>query len=151
MRQKEKEDIVGNFYRCLINEEFEELKTLTEKNILINSSEIGVRTKSEGFESLTDSFCGYKTAFPDFRLEIKEVFVKDDLAVAYITITGTNTGGLFGFIGTETEVSFSGFEMFRFSVNNKISEITRTYDTCKLLKDLHLLEEEKLKFSDTLL
>jgi steroid delta-isomerase-like uncharacterized protein len=144
MEELTKMNIIKQYYNCLNDGNIEDLSSLIIEEVKITSSEIDPSRGSGGKKVLLSLIKKYKTAFPDLKFEIKEMFFKESMAVANIAIKGTNSGELFGFIGNNKTIETAGFEMFKFK-DEKIVEISRVYDTYKLIKELHLLEEDIIK------
>jgi predicted ester cyclase len=134
-------NIVRSFYNCLNSDGFTELDTFVGLNLILNTSEIGRFKKQTGYERFQKLISKYKVAFSGFSIELKDVFSNGQALVCFTTLNGTNKGENYGYFQNNEPFSINGFDLIRIE-NDKIVEITRIYDTYKLLKDLHLIDQE---------
>ena len=77
----------------------------------------------------------FRTAFPDLRATIDEVFANGDWVTARLTWTGTNTGELFGQSPTGRSVSVTEMEIARCE-NGRIVELRQVIDLPGLMAQL---------------
>jgi predicted ester cyclase len=55
----------------------------------------------------------FRTAFPDLRAEIEDIFGVGDRVAVRLTFRGTHHGAFFGMPATGREVMFSSVEIYR--------------------------------------
>jgi steroid delta-isomerase-like uncharacterized protein len=91
--------------------------------------------KLNGPEGLATLFDGYRSAFPDLRLEIDDLVVADDATVMAFTLTGTHRGDLLGIPATGRRVRVNGMVRSRFR-DGKIAEEWEILDQLSLLEQL---------------
>lgn len=84
----------------------------------------------------------YHTAFPDFRVEITDIFSDDDRVVARYEMTGINdgpmTGGPMEIPPTGKSVEIDGIVVVRFEDGRPVEEYNRS-DSLSMLAQLGLL------------
>ena len=78
-----------------------------------------------------------KQAYPDWKLTVDELIIKNDIAIARFTSTGTNTGkgSTNANPPTGKKITYSGVTIFYF-VNGKIIEERVFYDSLPVLNQL---------------
>jgi len=74
-----------------------------------------------GIEALKDFITNSLTPFPDFRMTIDEIIVKDDKVAWYWSATGTNTGPFGDLPPTGNRVELTGLGISRIA-NGKFAE-----------------------------
>jgi predicted ester cyclase len=78
-------------------------------------------------------------AFPDLTMRVDDIFGADDKVVARFTLTGTNTGPLFGLPPTGREVVMTGIGIYRFAPHGRIVEEWYENDAIGQMRQLGLL------------
>ena len=73
-------------------------------SLTVNNNDAAV-----GREAISKVAQGFMTAFPDMRVIMDDIHVKEDGAIYHWTLTGTNTGPE----GTGRSVQISGFEVWQ--------------------------------------
>ena len=73
---------------------------------------------------ITEAAQSFMTAFPDIKLFMNDVVVKDDVTEYHWTFTGTNTGPG----GTGNRVRISGFEQWTFGADGLIASSLGNFD-----------------------
>ena len=91
----------------------------------------------EGFKQLVTK---YRTAFPDLRLTIEDIFAEGDRVAVRWTWSGTHQGDLEGIAPTGKHTAGSGISIYRFS-DGKIEEQWENWDTIGLMKQLGVVSE----------
>ena len=90
-----------------------------------------------------EQFKGYvesvRSAFPDWRNEVEELFDVGDKVVARLTWTGTHRGELLGVPATGRKVSYAGVAIFTIA-DGTITDAWIVGDTQELWRSLGLLE-----------
>jgi steroid delta-isomerase-like uncharacterized protein len=89
----------------------------------------------EGLAALLD---GYRSAFPDLRIEIDELLVADDATVLAFTLTGTHRGELLGIPATGRRVNVQGMVRSRFR-DGKIADEWEILDQLTLFEQLGIV------------
>ncbi len=124
-------------YRRFIEEGFNQGKLATLDEVLAptyvnRSAPPGSPSDAEGVKQIITLF---RSAFPDFRIEIHEQAAEGDLVCSRATFRGTHRGPLFGVPATGREVAMPGLSMVRV-VNGQIQEGWIQNDTLGLLQQL---------------
>ncbi len=89
-------------------------------------------TPSVGRAAITEAARSFMTAFPDMRVLMDEVIVKDDAAEYHWTLVGTNTGPG----GTGRRVRISGFEEWTIGNDGLVAESQGHYDQAEYDRQL---------------
>jgi len=72
------------------------------------------------------------TDFPDLKVVMDDVFLRDDAAIYQWTLTGTNTA----LGGTGRPVRISGFEVWQISANGLIADSKGQFDSLEYQRQL---------------
>jgi steroid delta-isomerase-like uncharacterized protein len=80
-------------------------------------------------------FEGFKSAFPDIRVEVVDTICEGDKIVARCEVRGTHTGEGIGMLATNRPVSFTGITILRIE-NGKIAEAWNNFDFRALFTQL---------------
>ena len=99
--------------------------------------------ETTGTEALKAQIQGYRSAFPDLRLDINDLVVSADKVVAVWTATGTHRGAVFGEAPTGKAFSVRGIDVHRIR-NGKIVEHGGQWDTLKFLQNIGLVRQDVL-------
>lgn len=89
-------------------------------------------TPSVGRAAITEAARSFMSAFPDMRVLMDEVIVKDDAAEYHWTLVGTNTGPG----GTGRRVRISGFEEWTIGNDGLVAESQGHYDQAEYDRQL---------------
>src|SRR5262249_39995540 len=98
-------------------------------------------TASHGAEARQHGTTRWRTAVPDFRGTIDDIFAEGDKVVVRWTVHGTHRGNLeFGSLGltvppTGKPISFTGMDIYHFR-SGKIVELWRHWDRLGLFQQL---------------
>lgn len=79
-----------------------------------------------------------RTAFPDLRFDIQDVFACNDRIAMRFLISGTHKADLFGASPTGLRVVFSGINIYRFE-GDKIAEVWQLWDWAAVLSQIGIL------------
>jgi hypothetical protein len=79
----------------------------------------------------------YRTAFPDARFTLDDVFAEGDRVLIRWTAQGTHTGSLMGIGPTRMKVTVHGMDVYRVA-GSKIQEIWVNWDTMSFMQQLGL-------------
>ena len=89
-------------------------------------------TPSVGRAAITEAVRSFMTAFPDMRVLMDDVIVKDDATEYHWTLVGTNTGPG----GTGNRVRISGFEEWTIGDDALVAESQGHYDQAEYDRQL---------------
>lgn len=108
---QENESIVTRFADNVWNDgNLDTLEELAATDISAHFSGVG---EIEGREAYGDAVQLYRSAFPDFTVEIDEMLSVDDTVVIRYTVYGTHEGELMGVSPTGTDVEIGGITIVR--------------------------------------
>jgi predicted ester cyclase len=93
-----------------------------------------------GRSAITAVAQSFMTAFPDMRVVMDEVLVRDDRAEYRWTLSGTNTGPG----GTGHRVRLSGFELWQIGADGLIASSQGHFDISEYQRQLGLLSRDSL-------
>lgn len=91
-----------------------------------------------GRDALAGLLRGYRTAFPDLRIEADELLCAGDTTVLSFTLTGTHRGDLLGYPPTGHPVRVHGMVRSRFR-DGRIAEEWEILDRLSLFEQLGLV------------
>lgn len=94
-----------------------------------------VEESERGPQAFLKTVKGPREAFPDARIEIKEILAEDDLVAFTGTFSGTHEGPFMGVEPTGKEFAIAGTAMHRIK-DGKIAETWATWNMLSLLKQL---------------
>jgi steroid delta-isomerase-like uncharacterized protein len=77
----------------------------------------------------------FRTAFPDMKITVEDLIAEGDKVVDRWTVTGTQTGDLFGMTPTGKRIEISGMDILRIE-DGKIREIWHVEDVFGMLRQL---------------
>ncbi len=124
-------------YRRFIEEGFNQGRLAALDEVLAStyvnhSAPPGVPFGAEGVKQIITLF---RSAFPDFRIEIHEQVAEGDIVSSRATFRGTHRGPLFGIPATGRQVTMPGLSMVRVA-NGQIQEGWIQNDVLGLLQQL---------------
>jgi len=79
-----------------------------------------------------------RTAFPDIRVTIDDIFAESDKVVARCSIEASHTGEMHGIAPTNSPVDFTGMAIVRVK-NGKIVEAWNSFDFLKMSRQMGLI------------
>lgn len=127
--------------RTLIEEAFNKGNLSVLKEIIHPEYEYwSPDSQLKGISQLTELIRGYRTAFPDFTVRIKELFSSDDRICAAVTFRGTHQDDFMGIPATEKSVEVHGMVISRVK-DNKIIEEREILDNLTFLQQLGVVPE----------
>jgi steroid delta-isomerase-like uncharacterized protein len=91
-----------------------------------------------GPEGAKQVFTMYRSAFPDFRLNVWDLIAEGDKVVARWSTQGTHQGELMGIPPTGKRVEVTGIDIFRFA-EGKIAEHWAEFDMLGLMQQLGVI------------
>ena len=92
-----------------------------------------------GVQGVRELAEGIRASFPDYREQIDELIVADDLVIVRLTIRATHTGPLPNLLPTGKEVEFNDVSIIRVR-DNKIVEQRGLSDHFALYQQLGLID-----------
>ena len=101
----------------------------------LGSDPLGGKTDRDG---MRQEVRGYMAGFPDKKETVDEVFAAGDAVCVRWSVTGTNTGPLFGIPPTNKTFALSGIRIFHFK-NGKITEDFTSWDRLALFEQLGIV------------
>jgi steroid delta-isomerase-like uncharacterized protein len=101
---------------------------------------IDPNSTTEGPEAIAGYVAQVRQAHPDFRLEIPEVFERNDLFASYWTCTGTQTGEFLGLPASGRRIQIAGMTLARLE-GGKIVDEQVFFDRVTMLEQLGMLPE----------
>jgi len=85
-----------------------------------------------GRNAIGDAARSFMTAFPDLRVSMDDLRMRDDRVEYHWTLTGTDTGAG----GTGSRVRIRGFELWQFDADGRIETSLGTYDQAEYDRQL---------------
>lgn len=93
----------------------------------------GLEPSKEGVEQL---FHMYRAAFPDLHMDVQDLLVSGDKAVARVRATGTHQGEFFGMPATGKSVDVQLIDITRFDDDGLAREHWGVFDALALMQQL---------------
>jgi steroid delta-isomerase-like uncharacterized protein len=93
----------------------------------------GLEPSKEGVKQL---FHMYRAAFPDLRMEVQDVLVSGDKAVARVRATGTHQGEFLGMPATGKSVDVQLIDITRFGDDGLAREHWGVFDALAMMQQL---------------
>jgi len=93
----------------------------------------GLEPSKEGVKQL---FHMYRAAFPDLRMDVQDVLVSGDKAVARVRATGTHQGEFLGMPATGKSVDVQLIDITRFGDDGVALEHWGVFDALSLMQQL---------------
>lgn len=97
-------------------------------------------TMQHGVEGHNAIVTLFRTAFPDGKWVIEDIFAADDRVCARVIFSATHTGDFFGIPPTGKAVTFAGVHILRIA-NDKIAEHWGSNDDLSLMRQLGVVPE----------
>jgi steroid delta-isomerase-like uncharacterized protein len=95
-----------------------------------------------GHDAMVASLQGLYESFPDLKLAVRRIFLKDDVAIVEFTEAGTNTGtGLGGGKGTGKPFGLEGASVLRFAPDGRVKEEHEYADALTLFRQIGLSKD----------
>ena len=93
----------------------------------------GLEPSKEGVKQL---FHMYRAAFPDLRMEVQDILVSGDKAVARVRATGTHRGEFLGMAATGKSVDVQLIDITRFDDDGLAHEHWGVFDALAMMQQL---------------
>jgi steroid delta-isomerase-like uncharacterized protein len=94
-----------------------------------------------GIEAQKERTAGYRTAMPDLKVTIEEIFASGDFVATRWTARGTNDGELMGMPPTGNRVEITGNSIDRFDAEGKLVETWDQWDNAGFMAQLGIPAE----------
>jgi steroid delta-isomerase-like uncharacterized protein len=98
----------------------------------------GLEPTREGVKAF---FHMYRAAFPDLRMEVEDVIVDGDKAVARVRASGTNDGDFMGMPATGRRVDVQLIDIMRLGDDGLVHEHWGVFDAMKMMQQLGAIPE----------
>lgn len=126
------DDELAAFYRRYIGRcnahDFDALAGFVDAEVEVNGERQGLEGYRAGLQAVVH-------AFPDYRWEVRHLFVRDRWVSAHFVDTGTHGGAFLGVPATGRRVSTQEFAVYRVT-GGKIVEVWVVADNLGLLEQL---------------
>jgi len=94
-----------------------------------------------GKAGVLEFFRGLRAAFPDLRMDVEDLIVDGDKAVARFRFTGTHQGEFMGIPATRRTVDIRGIDIMRFDTAGLACEHWGVTDTMTMMQQLGVVPE----------
>ena len=138
------EKMIERSYRIFESGNVDGYDEICAKDIKEHTPDLNIPSDKKGIEYFKEIMRIYYSAFPNVTFDIKEIFIKGDKAISYVTVKGKNTGEFNGMPPTNMEVTLDMCELFRFNIC-KISEHWQIMDNMSFMLQLGILTEQDLQ------
>lgn len=119
--------------QCWNNKDLELFEKLSTEKFIRNINGIKVANNQNEMQAAMNVF--FK-GFPDLKVDIKNITVKDSMAFVKWTFNGTNTGVFGEIAATGKKVKITGFTRATYSKEGKIKQEDVYYNELALLQQL---------------
>ena len=92
-------------------------------------------------EGVKEFFRAYIAAFPDLRMDAKDVLVSGDKVVARVRATGTNLGAFMGMEATGKSIDVQLVDIMRFGDDGLVREHWGVMDSLTMMQQLGLVPD----------
>lgn len=92
----------------------------------------------KGIDDLKASFKDFMTGFPDVHEATNFMIAKGDTVMAYITMTGTNSGPMGGMAATNKQMNIEGIDIIVLK-DGKAAERWGVFDNMKMMAQLGMM------------
>ena len=131
---------VHRMYEEIFNKgNFSLVPELIAPEYIYRSAVLGEVRGQEGFTQMVTSS---REAFPDARMEAKDIVAEGDRLAVVFSYAGTFKGKLGNFEPTGKQFSITGAIFYRFS-NGRVAEVTGFYDTLAFYQQLGVSPPQK--------
>jgi len=103
--------------------------------------------EAKGRDAIAAGFQGALNAFPDYRIGVSRIFLKNDLLVQEWIITGTNQGEFNGAKPTNKMIGIRGASVLTFTLEGLIKSERRYFDTGTVASQLALMNAPARPFA----
>lgn len=142
MSAQDNATLARTIYEAFGNDDFDRVLTYAMEDIEVVFVPFGQTVR--GHEGFRQFMQGYKTAFPDMRLEVTDQVASEDGVASEFIARGTHTGPLIGPVGeippTGRRVELRAAEVWRIE-NGKIASLHNYQDTATMMQQLGLISQ----------
>jgi len=126
-----------NFYEQVYSKHnIDIIDSLVSEDYIEHQTTKGFAHNKKGLKNALKEF--FK-AFPDFDVKVNFMIAKNDMVVAQITMTGTNTGSFNGMPATNKKIHVDGVDIVRYK-NGKAAEHWGYLEEGKILTQLGVVK-----------
>lgn len=131
--------VVIAFYKAMQDNDTEALNSLLTLDYhIVNAGEVQDSSYSKFTEmskNLKVRMLALHKAFPDFTLDVSELLVDGNKALARVTISGLQQGVFLGVVPTQKPIHIKFFDLFTLK-DGKISHIAEMWNELSVMKQL---------------
>lgn len=98
----------------------------------------GMPGQAPGLEGVKGTFKVLRSAFPDMKVDVKDIIAADDKVVGRFVVSGTNTGSFMGMPATDKTFTYDEIVIVRFE-NGKIVEHWAEMDSMGMMQQLGIM------------
>ena len=130
----ENKALTRQFYNEVLNaHNFAGMKSYCSAEFIDHNPSPGHTGK--GLDDLVSMFDEMLKAFPDFHTTVDLLIAEDDMVVAYLTVTGTNSGPFANMPATNKSVKINGIDIIRIK-DGKAVERWGVFDDFSMMTQL---------------
>lgn len=126
---------------CFNTGKTEAIDTLLSANAKDHSADTAMHMP-DGPAGLKQMIAGMRTGSPDLKTDVKHMAVDGDILLAYGSMSGTNTGPMYGMPPTNRAWSSTFCDVIKFGSDMKMTDHWGVYDEMKMMKDLGLIPSQ---------
>lgn len=119
-------------YDAFNNDQYDKLGDYIDAGFIDHSP---FPNQKPGLSGLIESFKMMRTAYPDYKMTVKDVIIDGNKAAVLFNFKGTNTGEMMGMKATNKVVDVEGLDLLYLS-NGKATEHWGYIDTDKMMNQL---------------
>ena len=101
--------------------------------------------QKQGMEGLKAAFKAMFTAFPDLKVQVLKTVAEGDIAVAHITVTGTQKGEYMGMPASGKKFKMGGIDMVKINKDGKATDRWGYVDAIAMMQQLSPAKDNKTK------
>lgn len=138
--EEEKLTLVSRIYEEVINQgNFDVFDELVSADIVEHEEFPGLEPNREGVKQF---FRMFRSAFPDLRFQVEEMFAAGDKVVTRLVMHGTHEGEFMGMAPTGKKIAVKAIDIFRVA-DGKIAEHWGLSDTMTMMQQLGAMPTEE--------
>lgn len=125
--------MVMSTYDAFSNDNYDKLGIYIDANYIEHSPSPG---QAQGLTGLIDFFKTLRTAYPDYKMTVKDVVIDGNKVSVLFNFKGTNTGEMMGMKPTGKSVDVDGLDLMYVNNSGKATEHWGYIDTDKMMQQL---------------
>jgi steroid delta-isomerase-like uncharacterized protein len=130
--------LLARFYDEVNAGNLEVIEELIAEDFVEHEEFPGISPDREGVRQF---FTMFRAAFPDMRMEAREVIAEDDLLCCRSTMSGTHQGEFMGMPPTGKRFEVTGFDLVRIR-DGQVTEHWGVMDAMKMMQQLGAIPEQ---------